>query len=127
MLLRKVSAKSTDWVNRTYTYAVANPQMLSPLLDMAQFANDRAGYNALLDIEQALEKLTDMVKDTRTFLGARMFNASRHCYKGFQVAAEMGEPGAQLIVDDLSTQFEGMGRGAKPGDGDDSGGTPSAK
>ena len=125
--LRKVNSGSIDFVVKTHGYMVANPQMVSPIIDVVGCGNDIDGFNELRGMGQDLENVFDMVDDTRMFLGARSFGATRAGYKGFQSAKELGQPGAELIVDDLGTQFEGQGRSAKPSVPPEDGSTPSTK
>ncbi len=106
----KYGPASTDFCDKTHAYTTANPQMMPPFFDQAGFDQTKADYDTMAAIVLDLEAATDLAKDTLMILGRQRYAFSLAGYKAFQYAADMKQPGADLIVGDLSQRFAAQGR-----------------
>lgn len=103
-----------DYASTTLAYARANPHMVPGFADIDEFEKDLAAYIALQEEVRSLAKTFNMAEDSLMALGSKVEGKVMVCYAGFQSAKKQGQPGAELIVDDLSTRFAKQGKRTKP-------------
>lgn len=108
----KYGPASTDFCDKTHAYTTANPQMMPLFFDQAGFDQTMVDYDTMADIVRDLETVLDQAKDTLMILGSQRYAFALAGYNGFQYAAKMKQPGADLIVSDLEVRFARQGRGA---------------
>ena len=63
-------------------------------------------YSGLSIIENELEQLLEMVRDTKQLAGAEAYEVSRFIYMKAKMALKMKEPGMQAIVDELGKLYK---------------------
>ena len=63
-------------------------------------------YSGLSIIENELQQLLEMVRDTKQLAGAEAYDVSRFVYMKAKMALKMKEPGVQAIVDELGKLFK---------------------
>ena len=78
------------------------------LLGMAQ--KDISLYTTLGTVEREVNRLAEMVRDTRMLAGAEAYETARVIYKMAKIAASMNVPGTQTIVEDLGKLYKEQGK-----------------
>jgi hypothetical protein len=63
-------------------------------------------YSGLSIIENELNQLVEMVRDTKQLAGAEAYEVSRFIYMKAKMALKMKEPGMQAIVDELGKLYK---------------------
>jgi len=63
-------------------------------------------YSGLAIIENELQQLLEMVRDTKQLAGAEAYEVARFIYMKSKMALKMKEPGMQAIVDELGKLFK---------------------
>ncbi|HRZ96561.1 MAG TPA: hypothetical protein P5084_03315 [Paludibacter sp.] len=63
-------------------------------------------YSGLAIVENELEQLLEMVRDTKQLAGAEAYEVSRFIYMKAKMALKMKEPGMQSIVDELGKLYK---------------------
>lgn len=79
-------------------------EYLDELLQYASF------FDALTEIFNLVDGLTEGLRDTRLQVGATLFRHSRAGHKLIAMASEKGRPGLQPILNDLDALFSKQGR-----------------
>jgi len=102
--------KSQAFVEKAHDYAVSNPHLVPPYLDVAEFKRDYELVRGLARIMQSLKSLTEAVDDTRILAGRESYQSARVFYSSAKRAANSGVQGTQSIVDDLAQRFPGRSR-----------------
>ncbi|MFA5420232.1 MAG: hypothetical protein WC341_17395 [Bacteroidales bacterium] len=75
---------------------------------------DYALFEALEMVELELNRLTEMVHDTRQTAGSEAYSVALIIKKKANLANDMGVPGMKTIVDELAKLFKISGGGAAP-------------
>ena len=91
--------KARDYATRN---AAINPG--DALLAAAE--TDLILYSGLSIVENELEQLLEMVRDTKQLAGAEAYEIARFVYMKAKVALKMKEPGMQAIVDELGKLYK---------------------
>lgn len=68
--------------------------------------HDLSLYSGLSIIENELQQLLEMVRDTKQLAGAEAYEVSRFVYMKAKMALKMKEPGMQAIVDELGKLYQ---------------------
>jgi len=105
--LPKMGAKTVDFVDKTLSYARANPHLKPAFVDIDEFGRDLAAVDALRALQQPLSQIADMVDDSLLLSGSEAYAAALAYYQSVKAAARLGQPGAAVIADDLSGRFPG--------------------
>lgn len=103
--LAKLSDKTLAFVEKTNSYALANPQLCPAYFDQAAFAIDFADYRSLRPLVVLTEQLLHNIDDTMMVAGSEAFIASLSFYNSAKDAAKRDIPGAKAVYDDLKTRF----------------------
>ena len=91
-------------------YAPANPTLVSGFAgSKAEALTDLTLYRQFENPIERLMSVLEIYKDTQQLAGSEAYKFSRVFYDTAQIAAENNVPGANAIVDDLGTLFEGQG------------------
>ena len=103
--LMRLEDGRSPFAAKAFDYALRDNSLApnTALIDAA--ALDGNLYNKLTTIFKELNRVTEMVRDTRTLAGAEYFDFARLVYKTAKLHVEMGVPGSQTIVDDLGKLF----------------------
>ena len=88
-----------------------NPSLVPSFVDTVELGRDRTLRTQLDDIRLALQLLLNDIEGTEMAVGSDMLMAYLSFYANAREAAKRGVPGAQAIVDVLSTHFA---RGSSP-------------
>ena len=104
--LPKMGDKTVNFVGKSLGYAEANPNLVPPYLDKAEFRKDFVAVQTLTTILRRVEKFHDMLDDTILLCGSEAYKAALTFYKAVQNAMKSGVPGAEVIYNDLKVQFE---------------------
>jgi len=91
--------KARDYATRN---AAINPG--DTLLAAAE--HDLILYSGLSVVENELEQLLEMVRDTKQLAGAEAYEVSRFVYMKAKMALKMKEPGMQAIVGELGKLYK---------------------
>jgi hypothetical protein len=119
--LFKMGDGSRSFVEKALIAAQANPQVLPPAFDVAEYARDWALWGQLGPIATQLTQLGELVDDTLVALGADLMNAGLTAY-GHLSHASVG--GLEEIKADLGQRF--ARRGASGAGATASGGASTA-
>jgi hypothetical protein len=104
------------YVKRTVEiHAVNNPALVSGFAGtLVNAQNDWTVYNQFEGFIQKHLQLLEKMKETQDVAGAELYQFMREVYRMAKAAAANNVPGAQAVVDDLATLFEGQGPQPKP-------------
>lgn len=83
----------------------------SSLLEQAP--KDIELYTFLASLENELQQLMEMVRDTRQLAGAEAYEVARFVYMKAKMNEKLGQPGSKAIVDELSKLFKQNGAQVK--------------
>ena len=100
--LFKMGDVSRAFVEKALIAAQANPQVLPPAFDVAEYARDWALWAQLGPIVTQVVQLGELVDDTQTALGADLMNAALTAY-GHLSQASVG--GLEEVKADLGQRF----------------------
>lgn len=97
------------FVTKCLQYAQKEPKILPPFVDIAELNRDITLFNNLQNLAREINRLADMINDTRIAAGSDAYVAALSIYNSAKQAAKMNVPGTQAIVDDLKKMFENQG------------------
>ena len=80
----------------------------------AEATTDFTFYNQSEDVIQRLMQGVEIVTDTQHVAGSASYEWLRELYRSSKAAAENQVPGADTVVDDLKSLFEGQGNPGIP-------------
>jgi len=103
----KLGDKSLAFGEKSYDYAVANPQFCPPYMDMEMFSIDMKDTTGLRVLEISLQQLLQGVDDSVMVAGGEAYNQALVFYNAVKQAANQNIPGAKAIYEDLKTHFPG--------------------
>ncbi|MDR1115552.1 MAG: hypothetical protein LBL33_05295 [Tannerella sp.] len=114
--LPKMGEKTLSFVEKAHEYAVQNPNLCPPYLDMAAFNTDFADVHNLLMLNNATLQLHEYTDDTAMTSGSEAYQAALIFYNSVKMAARQDVPGAKAVYEELRKRFPGTRR--KPGETD---------
>ena len=79
---------------------------MPPYVDLNELKRDLDLFNNLQSIAREINRLADMVNDTRIAAGTDAYVASLSLYNSVKQASKMNVPGTKAIFDDLKKAFE---------------------
>jgi hypothetical protein len=106
--------KSISFTQRTHAYAVNNPQIRPPFLNMDDYSADTSDAVGLWGILNYIQQLHDHVSDIQAVAGSESYRSSLLVYGTSKVAAAQDVPGAKAIYADLKTRFPSTRRKKTP-------------
>lgn len=80
---------------------------------LAAALNDVSLFPFLSIVENELEQVLEMVRDTKQLAGSEAYEVARIIYLKAKMNVKLGIPGSQAIVDELSKLFKQNGAPAK--------------
>jgi hypothetical protein len=105
-MLPKMDEKTFSFVEKSYEFAVQNPHLCPPYLDMAVFNTD---FN-LLALNNATLQLREATDDTAMTAGSEAYQASLVFYNSMKMAARQDVPDAKAVYEELWKRFPGTKR-----------------
>ena len=110
----KMGAKTVEFVQKAYEYAVQNPSFVPVFLDMKDFAADAAAVSGLSPLHLLLDGVALDTDSTMMLAGSDAFAAALVLYNNIKFLAKNKQPGAQAAYDELSKRFPGNPGGRPP-------------
>lgn len=104
----KLEDSRAPFVNKCLFYARKESKILPPYTDIDELERDLKLFNNLQNIAKEVDRLSDMINDTRIAAGSDAYVAALSIYNSVKQAAKMNVPGTKAILDDLKTAFETM-------------------
>lgn len=104
----KLEDTRTPFVTKCLFYARKEAKILPPFTDLDELENDLKLFNNLQNIAKEVDRLADMINDTRIAAGSDAYVAALSIYNSVKQAAKMNVPGTKAILDDLKTAFESI-------------------
>lgn len=107
--LPKIQVDNKQFVEDAIEVSAMNAAVLPNYISVAEVDKD---YQLFLATERILTPLTQLVEkvtDVQTLAGSEAYTASLMLYKMYQMAAAMGLPGMDAVVDKLKKRFAGQG------------------
>ena len=105
--LPKMGDRSEPFVSKALSYLQANPQYAPSFLDVDHYGLNLVTIEVLRSFLGPLKQLTDMVSDSEMQSGSDALNFALVAYEAFKTAAKRNQPGAAIIVEELSARFPG--------------------
>jgi len=99
----------SPFVVKCLQYAQKEAKIVPPYVDLVELNKDLTLFTNLQNISREVNRLADMLNDTRIAAGTDAYVAALSIYNSAKQAAKMNVPGTQAIVDDLKKAFEGQG------------------
>lgn len=106
--LRKMGAKSIEYVNLNLQGAQTYPKALKAGFDAAEFKNDVMLYNALQPIAVKLQALSEALNDTMLAAGSDAMMAADEVYAELKSSAKK-DANVKGLVDQIAQRFKGQG------------------
>ncbi len=104
----------SPFVAKCLQYAQKEPKILPPFVDLVELNKDLTLFSNLQNLAREVNRLADMLNDTRIAAGTDAYVAALSIYNSAKQAAKMNVPGTQAIVDDLKKAFEKQGVSNEP-------------
>lgn len=96
----------TPFVAKCLQYAQKEAKIVPPYVNLEELNKDLILFSNLQNLAREVNRLADMLNDTRIAAGTDAYVASLSIYNSAKQAAKMNIPGTQAIVDDLKKAFE---------------------
>ncbi|MDR1348507.1 MAG: hypothetical protein LBJ63_08815 [Prevotellaceae bacterium] len=110
--LPKMGEKTIGFVEKAHEFAVQNPNLCPPYLDMAEFDTDYADARNLFVLNNTTKQLNEAVDDTSMLAGSEAYQAALVFYNSVKVAARQDVTGAKAVYEELKKRFPGAKRKA---------------
>jgi len=108
--LAKMGDKTVAFVEKALDYAVKNPALVPPYLDVTEAAKDFALVAQLRELQRELTTLSQSVDDTLMVAGAEAYDAALIFHASVKGASRVNSPGSSAIYEDLVQRFPRGGR-----------------
>lgn len=102
------------FVGKCLQYAKKEKMIVPPYVDITELEKDYNLFTSLQNLSREINRLADMINDTRIAAGSDAYVASLSLYNSVKQAAKMNVPGTKPIVDDLKKTFDSFGPTSKP-------------
>jgi len=93
------------FVEKAYEYALQNPHLAPPYLDMAAFGIDFADAHGFWTLLNTVRQVEEGIDDTEMAAGGEAYQAALVFYKSVKIAAAQDVPGAKAVYEELRTRF----------------------
>jgi hypothetical protein len=103
----KMGEKTLSFVEKAHQFAVQNPLLCPPFLNMEDYNIDFSDAHGLWALLLATQQLTEYVNDTEMVAGSEAYQASLVFYNSVKMAARQDVPGAKAIYEELKKRFPG--------------------
>jgi hypothetical protein len=97
------------FVTKCLQYASKDENIVPPYVDLVELDKDIALFNNLQNLSREVNRLAEMINDTRIAAGSDAYVASLSIYNSVKHASKMNVPGTQAILNDLKKAFDGQG------------------
>ncbi len=111
--LPKIQVDNKQFVEDAIEVSAVNTSVLPNYISIAEIQKDYNLYLATERLITPVSQLLEKLKDIQTLAGSEAYTASLMLYKMYQMAASMGMPGMDAIVDKLKRRFAGQGNFAE--------------
>ncbi|MDR0371345.1 MAG: hypothetical protein LBH80_05780 [Prevotellaceae bacterium] len=108
--LPKMGDKTFSFVEKSHEFAVQNPNLRPPFLDMAAFDADFADTHHLLVLNNATLQLHELTDDTAMVAGSESYQTSLVFYNSVKMAVRQDIPGAKAVYEELRKRFANVRR-----------------
>jgi hypothetical protein len=108
--LLKLGEKTLSFVQKAHEFALQNPNLCPPYLDMTGFNTDFDDVINLLALNNATLQLHEYVDDTTMTSGSEAYQAALVFYNSVKMAARQDVPGAKAVYEELRKRFPGTRR-----------------
>jgi hypothetical protein len=106
----KMGSKTLSFVEKAFDFAVDNPSLVPPYLDMDAFRVDFSDAHGLWTLLANVLQLHESLNDTVMTAGSEAFQTALVFYNSVKVAAAQDVVGAAAIYEQLKTRFPGTRR-----------------
>ncbi|MDR0537458.1 MAG: hypothetical protein LBH04_05380 [Tannerellaceae bacterium] len=100
--LLKMGTKTLEFVEKAHEFALQNPSLRPPYLDMTAFDADFVDAHGLWSIQSLSEQVNELLSDTAMAAGSDAYHESLLFYSSVKVAALQDVPGAKAIYEELN-------------------------
>ena len=104
-VMLKMGEKTLSFVEKAHDFAMQNPGLCPPYLDMAAFDIDFTDAHNLTTLNNITLQLHEFSDDTAMVAGSEAYQASLVFYNSVKVAAMQGVPGAKAVYEELRKRF----------------------
>lgn len=105
----KLADGRLPFTQKSLVHGRQEPKIVAPVNDLTEFQKDIDFYTSAGPLEKKLERISLLLSTGRVAAGSDAYTTALGIYNSAQQAAKQGLPGAQAIVDDLKSLFEGQG------------------
>ncbi|MEQ9217815.1 MAG: hypothetical protein RLO17_07230 [Cyclobacteriaceae bacterium] len=106
----KMGESGKPFVRKIVEYTKSDGQFLPAFVDREQLEVDMNAVDTLHSFNRPLSQLMGALNDSILLSGSEAMQAALAYYQSVKQAARLNVPDAKVIVDDLSSRFEGQGR-----------------
>jgi len=108
----KMGPKTIHFVEKSYDFAMQNPNFLPSFLNMDIFSNDFGNAHGLWTLVNSIRQLEHNVADTEMAAGSEAYQAALVFYNSVKTASAQNIPGAKAVYEELKRRFPGGRRKA---------------
>jgi hypothetical protein len=105
--MAKMGEKTLSFVEKAHDFAVQNPLLCPPYLDMAAFDTDFGDAHNLWTLLLTTQQLHENVDDTAMVSGSEAYQSALVFYNSVKMAARQDIPGAKAVYEELKKRFPG--------------------
>jgi hypothetical protein len=113
--LPKMGEKTIGFVEKAYDFALQNPNLVPPYLEMGAFGVDFGDAHGLWTLLNSVRQLEEAIDDTEMTAGSEAYQAALVFYKSAKMVAAQDIPGAKAVYEELKTRFPQRGRRREAG------------
>ena len=107
--LPSVDVSNKAFIEDAFNLAKNNEELIPKYIDIDGLGKDVKLFNQLDDLSLKLQKLIELVEDTKLLAGSEAYSTSLILYRLFESASKAGVGGADTAYDQLSKRFAGQG------------------
>jgi hypothetical protein len=115
--MAKMGEKTLSFVEKAHEFALQNPNIVPPFLDMAAFDTDFADAHNLWTVLLASQQIHENLDDTTMVAGSEAYQAALIFYNSVKMASRQDIPGAKAVYEELKKRFP-HGKRKRPGETD---------
>jgi hypothetical protein len=109
--LLKMGDKTLAFVEKAHDFAVANPSLVPPFIDMDAYDVDFTDAHGLWTLLNSISQLYENLSNTIMVSGSEAYQTSLVFYNTIKIAAAQDVPGAAAIYEELRVRFPGNKKG----------------
>jgi hypothetical protein len=104
-IIAKMGEKTLSFVEKSHEFALQNPNLVPPFLDMAAFDIDFADAHNLWTVLLVSQQIHENLDDTTMVAGSEAYQAALVFYNSVKMAARQDVPGAKAVYEELKKRF----------------------